>query len=984
VQVAKSIWHNVAATMGDAKTKAPSRLPGTPLLTARRPRWAFWGMVALTLVVCAIRFTDLSARTYWVDEGFTLYRVYGTWSDIVTNAINLQGLSTSDIHPPLYFAALKLWVTFGGANEYVMRAFSVFCGILLVPLSYVAGRRLFGRGAGVIAGVLAALSPAYQWYSWEIRMYSLTPLLAALTMYLLARAIGAKHFRPLAFAGWAAMSLVAVFTHYSSVSLLIAQAAFVFVSLFLRVRRFRGRYLAALALIGVASMAAAFFLPGISNSARQILSLLLLNASQPRPEPVSLIAIIHDVLGASTFGMNAADPTGGLLEAAVAAVVVAGVFLPLSRVRLSERALTAASIVTPVLFWSALSHVLENRPSFRYVIIILPAMHALMGHFGAMVWSRFVRSQQALGGWRNAARAGIGIAVIAFILGVNAFGLERTFVRTSSWQDDWPSLIRYVRQHWQPGDALMINLYTPETVMQDFLGDMPMDILIARKWVASAPESVLAQRLQSQYTRIWHVNTGGDGGYMSAEVREIFRPFDRRDRVTFPSRTNILQLDRYDTRAYVGDAIPPDARQLAVPPAPPATYPVAYKLRPGSEFGQTPSAALTLYWARGQAVELPASLSIRLRDKNDDVWMDWNIPAELEDLPRACSAGKVCAADYTLLLPPGLPLITYRLDLAPLSSAGRPSSPQVTVPLEASDVSCCLRTQRALAAKVTFAAGDVALADAEFPDRLHPGDPLALVLTWRPIRTAAPGWATRISLAPLIGNDVATVVREAGPPDLPPSAWPVGELIRDQYALPLPYTIVPGVYRLMLARTGPGAPMGDSFLGFVQVEDFPRSPVPASVPVSISARVGEMTLLGYGFDAPFARGDTTELRTMWRADGTPSRDGVLFVHVLSPQGKLVAQDDNSPEQGKRATQTFRAGDGINQLQRLALPADLPAGEYRVMSGIYDRAGGARWPATRDGQPARDDLVPLMTFTLPELPPMFRAFLPVVSTGGAAQ
>ncbi len=86
--------------------------------------------------------------------------------------------------------------------------------------------------------------------------------------------------------------------------------------------------------------------------------------------------------------------------------------------------------------------------------------------------------------------------------------------------------------------------------------------------------------------------------------------------------------------------------------------------------------------------------------------------------------------------------------------------------------------------------------------------------------------------------------------------------------------------------------------------------------------------------------------------------------------------------GQRVEEEFALGEGIDQLQRLMLPRDLPGGEYRVLAGIYDREGGSRWPATRDGQPARDDLVPLMTFTLPEPPVVFRAFLPVVNADNA--
>jgi hypothetical protein len=77
----------------------------------------------------------------------------------------------------------------------------------------------------------------------------------------------------------------------------------------------------------------------------------------------------------------------------------------------------------------------------------------------------------------------------------------------------------------------MINLYTPEMVVHDYLGDMPLDILIARKWVGSANEPILSERLQSTCTGSGTPIPGDS--YMSAEVRAILQPFDRRASVTF-------------------------------------------------------------------------------------------------------------------------------------------------------------------------------------------------------------------------------------------------------------------------------------------------------------------------------------------------------------------------------------------------------------------------------------------------------------------
>ncbi|MEO6063942.1 MAG: glycosyltransferase family 39 protein [Thermoflexales bacterium] len=925
----------------------------------------------------------MSARTYWSDESFTLYRVFGSWADLLSNAINLQGLSTFDIHPPLYFAALKVWGGAAGMSEFALRVFSAYCGVIVVPISYVLGRRLFGSRTGIFVALLAALCPAYEWYSWEVRMYSLMPMLAALATYLLVRALVGPRIRPRALFGWAVVSLISVLTHYSSVSLLLAHGLFLVPVIFHRAKRFRAQGVAALLVTGAASVVLAYVLLSPSAGARQVTNLLFRNFSQSQLEPVSMISIIHDVLGASTFGMNAADPTGGWLEAAIGLLVILGVLLPLSREDLDRRTLLAISIGTPIVFWTALSYILENRPSFRYVIIMVPAMQVVLGRVMARAWDYADRGAISRIPVRFG-RAAIAIVLSSGVLGLYSFGLTQTFMRTSTWQDDWLALTKYLRQNWLPGDALIINLYTPEPVLRQFLGDVPIDILYAREWVASAPEAELSLRLSTAYTRVWHANTGGDNGYMSAEVRGFLQPFDRRVSETFPGRTNILQLDRYDTRQNVYVTAPPDARAIRPPVAPTATNPVAYRLKPGGGFGQTPSAALTLFWAPGRDAVPPASLSIRLIDKNGGVWMDWNLPADLGALPRDCAFGKVCAIDYTLLLPPGLPPIAYRLELTTLAASGRPAAPGVMLTLDASELACCLRVSSASTDKHVLEMADVSVADAEYPDTLHPGDPLSVVLTWRLKQPGVSNWTTRLSIAPVIGPDSASTERPAGPPDFPPSAWPSGELIRDQYAVNIPDTLKVGLYRLLLARTGVGIPNEPSFIGLVSVTDFPRSPIPTDIAFPVNGEVGEFGLLGYALDKPFGRGEISALRTLWRVNETPARDGALFVHILSPSGELVAQEDNSPERGLRSTLTYRDGEGLDQVQRLALPRDLPGGEYRVMVGIYDRVSGARWPAMRDGQPARDDLVPLMTFTLPEPPFDFRAFLPAVSAGDASQ
>jgi hypothetical protein len=158
-----------------------------------------------------------------------------------------------------------------------------------------------------------------------------------------------------------------------------------------------------------------------------------------------------------------------------------------------------------------------------------------------------------------------------------------------------------------------------------------------------------------------------------------------------------------------------------------------------------------------------------------------------------------------------------------------------------------------------------------------------------------------------------------------------------------------------------------TWLGFVRIDEFPRSPIPTHIANPVNARVGEYTLLGYAIDEPIARGVTLNMHTFWRADAPPTRDGVLFLHTDRDDCRPTCpQDDNPPERGQRSTLSYRAGEGVDQIHKIIFPPNAPAGEYKLYAGIYNKQGLARWPAQQNGQPAKDDLVYLGSVTLPEL------------------
>ena len=131
-----------------------------------------WGeLVALALiaaVAAALRFSGLGAESLWSDELATAYNIqYGLftaefWSEL-----------RDDVHPPGYFALLRLWTLVAGSGEVALRALSALAGVGLCVALFALARRYLGSAVGLLAALLGALSPLLVQYSHEARSYSL-------------------------------------------------------------------------------------------------------------------------------------------------------------------------------------------------------------------------------------------------------------------------------------------------------------------------------------------------------------------------------------------------------------------------------------------------------------------------------------------------------------------------------------------------------------------------------------------------------------------------------------------------------------------------------------------------------------------------------------------------------------------------------------------------------------------------------------------
>jgi hypothetical protein len=91
------------------------------------------------------------------------------------------------------------------------------------------------------------------------------------------------------------------------------------------------------------------------------------------------------------------------------------------------------------------------------------------------------------------------------------------------------------------------------------------------------------------------------------------------------------------------------------------------------------------------------------------------------------------------------------------------------------------------------------------------------------------------------------------------------------------------------------------------------------------------------------RGEQLPVELIWFTRERPTGDYTIFLHLRDPSEKTLAQVDSMPGRGSIPTSRWRAGDYIHDRYQLHVPADAPAGEYKIAIGMYARDWQDRLP-----------------------------------------
>lgn len=185
-------------------------------------------LLGLLLIAFALRLHELTRQDIWWDEARNIDVALRPFWQIAT-------APELDIQPPVYYWLLHGWGALTGATvglaptqlTFFTRFMSVVAGVIGVALLMALGWRVGGVVVGMLATLIAAISPFWLAESQETRMYTLGfALLTAAAVLFLDQLAYRNDKRHMVFSReslfFVILSAAALLTHYNTVFILVA------------------------------------------------------------------------------------------------------------------------------------------------------------------------------------------------------------------------------------------------------------------------------------------------------------------------------------------------------------------------------------------------------------------------------------------------------------------------------------------------------------------------------------------------------------------------------------------------------------------------------------------------------------------------------------------------------------------------------------------------------------------------------------------
>ncbi len=166
----------------------------------------YWVLSLIILSGLLLRFSHNLGISLWHDEAFSVLMLRYPWHEMFYRL----GL---DVHPPMYYIALRLWHYVFGDSMLSLRGFSIFFGTLTIPAGYLFIKQAFqSQKVALWAAFLLAISPFELTFSSDARMYTFGGFFAIMAAYFLIKALRSEKCQY--YLGFAISTAIIILTHY--------------------------------------------------------------------------------------------------------------------------------------------------------------------------------------------------------------------------------------------------------------------------------------------------------------------------------------------------------------------------------------------------------------------------------------------------------------------------------------------------------------------------------------------------------------------------------------------------------------------------------------------------------------------------------------------------------------------------------------------------------------------------------------------------
>lgn len=187
------------------------------------------GIVCLLIAVAlGLRLWGIGKESFWTDEVFSVQYSEGGIAEVLQK-------NAAGTHPPLFHLGLHFWRAAAGDSDGGIRGYSVVWSMLGLLAVFVMALEFGGWRTGLIALILATVSPLHVYFAQEARPYSQAMAMCVLSAWCLWRWIGlvaqsreAPKWWPWAVA-YTLCATAALGTHYVCAIILLAQGVFALV-----------------------------------------------------------------------------------------------------------------------------------------------------------------------------------------------------------------------------------------------------------------------------------------------------------------------------------------------------------------------------------------------------------------------------------------------------------------------------------------------------------------------------------------------------------------------------------------------------------------------------------------------------------------------------------------------------------------------------------------------------------------------------------